>query len=121
MPFLEFVGCWQRIERAEAHRKAFAEAWNSFCDDVPYSPNLHIEDDGTGSISIIPRYDSLPVAFALDLGEFLYQLRAALDGAVYGAAIRESGQNPPPDEKRLEFPVCSSVDELTDAIRYRKI
>jgi len=45
-------------------------------------------------------------------GEMLYQLRAALDGSVYQAAIIESGQDPPPNENRLEFPICVSAAEF---------
>lgn len=115
MPFLEFVGCRERIARAEIHRKAFAEEWNSFVEDEPYGPSLVIAPDGTGSLSIHGRYDHLPSIFALELGEMLYQLRAALDGAIYACAIRDTGMNPPPSARTLEFPVCSTSEQFQSA------
>lgn len=107
MPLLEFETCRQRIERARAHNVAFAKIWNGLLEDDAYSASLHIEDDGQGFMSMSSRYETLPIELGLELGEFLYQLRSALDACVYAAAVVESGQNPPPDEDRLEFPLCS--------------
>jgi hypothetical protein len=62
-----------------------------------------------------PIEGALPPEFSLLLGETLYQLRAALDNVIYDAAILDSGQNPPPNPKDLEFPVCAKrtwFDEL---------
>jgi hypothetical protein len=42
---------------------------------------------------------------ALELGEFFYQLRAALDGAIYKMTVREGRADPPADENRIEFPI----------------
>src|SRR5437870_11622493 len=107
-----FEGSWQRIERADAHRKTLAETWNSFIDDDPYSFSVRMEHDGTGRIWVRPNYPALPAIFSLELGELLYQLRAALDGCVYDAAILETRQNPPPDEQDLAFPICSSPESF---------
>jgi len=110
-------GSWQRIERADAHRKTLAETWNSFIDDDPYSFSVRMEHDGTGRIWVRPNYPALPAIFSLELGELLYQLRAALDGCVYDAAILETRQNPPPDEQDLAFPICSSPESFDNAAR----
>jgi len=107
MPLREFETCRQRIERARAHSEAFAKIWNDLLEDDAYSASLKIDDDGTGFITFGTGHDALPVELGLELGEFLYHLRAALDACVYAAAVVESGQNPPPDEDRLEFPLCS--------------
>lgn len=42
----------------------------------------------------------------------LYQLRAALDGAVYAAAVVDSGSDTPPNENLLEFPICDSRNDF---------
>ncbi|MDT5258885.1 MAG: hypothetical protein QOD10_3965 [Mycobacterium sp.] len=47
----------------------------------------------------------MPVQLSTLFGEWLYLLRAALDGIVYHLAVRDSGQNPPPAERSLQFPV----------------
>lgn len=112
MPLREFEGCRQRIWRAETHYRALADLWNSFIQDEPYSAIVHVKDDGRGSIWLEPTYQSLPPGLALEVGETLYQLRAALDSAVYGAAIIESGQPVPPNPRNLEFPVATIQDDF---------
>lgn len=84
-------------------------------EDDPYYTGLHMEDDGTGTLWMEPVYGALPDVLAFELGEMLYQLRAALDSAVYAAAILQSGQDPPPDEKNLEFPIRATEREFNNA------
>jgi hypothetical protein len=47
-----------------------------------------------------------PLVLAIALGEYFYNLRAALDGAVYDAAVADTGKEPPPKPERLQFPVA---------------
>lgn len=110
-----FEDCRERIERANSHKEVFAKTWNSFLQDGPYESVVRVDDDGAGGIWVYSRYERLPVSLALDLGEFLYQLRATLDACIYQAAILESGKNPPPDEKALEFPICSTPEEFKNS------
>lgn len=116
MPLREFEGCRQRIARAEAHYRAFTEFWSSFIEDEPYSIIVQIRDNGWGGIWVEPRYQSLPPTLALELGETLYQLRAALDSCVYGAAIIETGQPIPPNPQHLEFPICYAPGDFPGSI-----
>jgi len=108
MPLLEFEGCRQRIRRAKAHREAIAKLWNEAAQKEDfYTVSVSMNDDGTGCIALFPSYGrDFTNAIALQLGEMIYQLRATLDSAVYASAIRESGQNPPPNENKWEFPLC---------------
>jgi hypothetical protein len=116
MPLLEFETCRQRIERAREHSLAFGQLWNDIVGDgAAYRTILHIQDDGTGGVWIEPREDGFPVAMSLEFGEFLYQLRGALDACVYNAAILETGKDPPPDDDKLEFPICSDSDKFKKA------
>jgi hypothetical protein len=113
-----FESCWDRIRRAHAHRDAFADIWNKIIDDEQaYDAWLDMEDDGTGTIYVSSAID-LPPSLSLELGETIYQLRAALDGAVYIAATFDSGQNPPPDENWLEFPIADSPADFKKRARY---
>ena len=80
-----FGECWERIKRADSHRKSIAELWNSLNDEQLYDPIVEVQHDGTGIVRIYPK--GVPAIIALQLGEILYQLRAALDGAIYVAAI----------------------------------
>ena len=116
MPLLQFETCRKRIERAKAHSKTFAELWNELSEEDPYSTFVNVDDDGAGRIWISPRYErGLPDVFSLELGEMLYQFRSALDSCVYAAAIVESGQEPPPKEENLEFPICDSPAKFKKA------
>jgi hypothetical protein len=51
----------------------------------------------------------MPVRLSTLFGEWLYLLRAALDGLVYYLAVRESGQSPPPAERSNHFPIFTDV------------
>jgi|SRR5208283_448329 len=106
MPW-RFEGCRERIKRAQAHYDALAEVWNTTPIKDLYTSTVQVEDDGTGGIWMSPHEDSTIFnTAALQFGEFLYQLRSALDGCVYQAAVIDSGSDPPPDEEHLEFPIC---------------
>jgi hypothetical protein len=105
----------ERVARADTHLKAGIELWDRFMEDEPYGVSVNVEPDGTGEIHVIPRYDTLPTAFSIEFGEMLYQLRATLDTLVYQAAIYDTGQAPPPDHERLEFPFRSSREEFDNA------
>ena len=51
----------------------------------------------------------LPAArWGLIFGDAMYRLRAALDHAVYAIGAKESGAKPPPDWKRLQFPITET-------------
>lgn len=53
-----------------------------------------------------------PVELALVFSEWLAALRAALDNALYALAAATSGQNPPPQAERIQFPICSTPEEF---------
>ena len=112
---------WLRLERAELHRKAFSDLWHAFLDNEadPYEIALNVQDDGTGTLSVYPA-EHMPVSdLSLELGEMLYQLRAALDAIVYGLAIIDSGSDPPPNEHRIEFPIRREEPDDFDDLRWK--
>ncbi len=112
--FTPFKASRDRIKRAKGHSNALADAWNEFVAEEMYETFCAVKDDGTGYIQVIPRHDEFPSHFGLELGEFLYQVRAALDNLIFDAAILDSGQNPPPKHEKLEFPICSSLRDFND-------
>jgi len=108
MPW-RFEGCRQRIARAKAHREALAKIWNDIAATDFYNISVRVEDDGTGGIWLKPTYGpDFTHKAALQLGEMLYQLRATLDACVYEAAVVDTGKNPPPNERSLEFPIAAT-------------
>ena len=100
-----FVDSWKRIDRAIKHGKAFKAEWDRVVNPESYTTSISVNSDWThGSIksvtNIVPEND-----MALELGEFFYQLRAALDAAVYQVSVMEQGVEPPAHENRVEFPI----------------
>jgi hypothetical protein len=73
---------------------------------------------GQGRIRLIAN-KPIPEEFSLLFGEMLYQLRSALDACIYQAAIYVTGQDPPPDEQKLEFPVCKDAADFAKTARRR--
>jgi hypothetical protein len=112
-----FESCRERIDRAKVHRDALSEDWNSFIKKDSYSIRVHVQTDGTGRIYVRPKFSVLPPRFSLEFGEMVYQLRAALDGCVYDAAVLHCKQSPPPDEDYLEFPICPTSKQFKNAAR----
>lgn len=105
-----FARCFTRIDRAVQHSNEVADAWNNFDVGGLHGVSLSIESDGTGELNV-RQLEPLPQALEVSLGEYLYQLRAALDGAVYASAIEDSGQDPPPKVSSIEFPICDSSND----------
>jgi hypothetical protein len=101
-----FAKCYARIERAVAHCNQMSEIWNGIPAEELSSFEVIVSDDGRGSLWLHPKISAWPQEMELELGEYLYQLRAALDGAVYASAIEDSGSDPPPSPFSTEFPIC---------------
>lgn len=110
-----FEGCWKRIDRAEAHRVAFAEGWESLIKNDSYTLVVEVEGDGAaGAVRIVPDGTVDTASLALDIGEMLYQLRAAIDGAIYDAATVIHRVSPPPNHEKLQFPIARCDAEWED-------
>jgi hypothetical protein len=104
-----FDACWHRIERAESHRKAAADVWNAWLEYEPYCTVLRYEGRGKFVLSVSQQVPT-PPEMAVVMGEWFYNLRCALDYAVYATATSDSGKTPPPMAGQLEFPCAFSED-----------
>ena len=110
--FEAFNGVWERVRRATTHREAAAREWSSWLTDYePYGPWLNIDDDGNGTLSI-RQFHPVPSAIAIELGEWLYNLRAALDYTAYALAIFNTKSDPPPDEATIQFPIYDTETQF---------
>lgn len=97
-----FDSCWRRVERAAAHRKALIEIWNAFIEEHPYSFSLN--DKGEGEFILeVSQESPTPPELAVLTGEWLYNLRCALDYAIWAAAVYQSGRMPPPNEGQIQY------------------
>jgi hypothetical protein len=114
-----FKGSWDRFDRAIAHRDEATKVWNDFIsgegeDDEPYSVSLYLDEEreGVGRATLrVWQNRPVPVILPILFGEYFYNLRAALDYAVYTTAVIDNHwQDPPPREKDLQFPICDSPE-----------
>lgn len=99
-----FDGCWDRIARAESHGEAASFEWNDYIETNPFGSRLIQKPDGKWSITI---FEVLPIPSIVGilLGEFMYNLRAALDYCAYAIAVVDSGVDPPPNQGQSQFPI----------------
>jgi len=108
-----FTDSRKRIERALLHANTLATEWNALLD--PKAFQLRSEHKSDGTSVIYGRFRDLPKNdLALELGEFFYQLRAALDGLIFVTAEFLSAPNAPANENRLEFPIYDHPGRFKD-------
>lgn len=107
-----------RIQRARTLYRTFGEVWAAHLERQPCHVETEVDEAGAGVVRIVES-EPIPVELSLILGEFLYELRAALDNCLYAVAVLESQQNPPPNSERLEWPICLDEGQWRDAARRR--
>jgi hypothetical protein len=118
--FSPFQTCWDRVDRAESHRKSLIQIWNALDTDKVYRSEADIDDHGNGKFFLRTVKRDWLLPFSLQFGEMLYHLRAGLDSCVYDAAALEFTQNPPPDEEQWNFPICATKDKFENSVRRMK-
>lgn len=90
--------------------------WSDFLsNEDAYEIALHMNPEGEGvgrgKLKAWPSYEMPESQLSILFGEYFYNLRAALDYAVYATAIVDNGwQDPPPGEHVLQFPVCDTPE-----------
>jgi hypothetical protein len=100
-----FEDSWKRISRSRTHAEAlWAEVKRLFPQDG-YAVEIKKESERTFTANAKFKCPSQDISISLELGEFFYQLRAALDAAVWKAVWILDGTEPPPDANSLEFPI----------------
>lgn len=106
-PELEPYGA--RIDRAVYLFEEFGRVWAEYLEQRPHRLATEIDANGHGTLRM-KRVVPLPPELTLVLGEFLYQLRAALDNCIYAVAVIDSGTNPPPGASALQWPICDTPE-----------
>lgn len=91
------------------HAHAFDAQWKALVNPESYETSIQMNSDWTeGIIKAVPNGPMPENDLALELGEMFYQLRAALDAAVYQAFIFSGGFAVSTDENRAEFPIYTT-------------
>jgi hypothetical protein len=108
-----------RLEHAERKRADFAVAWADYIAPHPWEIFLRSAGLRTYDGVIKVREPASPI-LSLAFSDWLSSLRAALDNGLYAWAAFRTGQNPPPDADRLQFPIASSPQEFNKQARRLK-
>jgi hypothetical protein len=104
-----FAAAWARVDRADGLRQQMGQLWNDYISGHPFTPSLIGQGDGVYVLRVWEN-QSPPAELAVATGEWLYNVRSALDYVVWATAAHESGLIPPPDEAQLQYPIYDSED-----------
>lgn len=102
-----------RLDRVAIKRQDFAECWANYISRHPWDVAVRSVDLRTLEILAVV-HEPAPVELALIFSEWLAALRASLDNAIYALAAAATGQNPPPQAGRIQFPICSTPDDFNN-------
>lgn len=106
--------CRDRVYRAAAIRGQIGDLWAEYIDRFPRRFTVRPGDaPDTWTLKLYTR-EPMPARLSTLFGEWLYELRASLDGILYVLAVRDSGQNPPPAERGLMFPTFDNPAKFDD-------
>jgi hypothetical protein len=107
--------CRDRVPRAAEIRGHIGTLWSEYIDRAPRRFNVTPSDEPDIWVLELQTIEPMPVRLSTLFGEWLYELRAALDGILFHLAVQDSGQNPPPAESGLMFPVFADAAKFDGA------
>jgi hypothetical protein len=113
---LDLTSVHAKLRRAEQHfytLKSEIKAWQH---QQPYKYTTGVSPDFTKYFIVINKRIpcEAPIErWSLMIGDTVHNLRSALDHLVYAIAVHQTGQNPPPDENILAFPILKTSAKFT--------
>ncbi|SEE78718.1 hypothetical protein [Ruania alba] len=107
-----FGGCWQRLDRAARHREDGIRLWNEYLETHPYDYTVINKHDGT-YVGRVIQEAPVPAELGILIGEWLYNLRAALDNVIWATAAYVAGTIPPPKQHVLQYPIYDTEGAWT--------
>jgi hypothetical protein len=81
-----------------------SELWNEYLAPHPFDFELVRQSD-TRYVFRVTQWEPVPAELPVIFGEWLYNLRSALDYIVWATAVHTSGSAPPPGEGGLQYPI----------------
>ena len=110
----KFKSSTARVERAMTHLAALKSEFEAiFANDAISTVCRYDKDSGWSIASIVLSSATIERieknVLALELGEYAYQLRAALDGLIWDAITLRQGTEPSADTNRIEFPIVDGI------------
>ena len=111
-----------KLNRGTEHLQALhnkVKAWSEL------NPHKIVKDDDGKGLNYMLRVHFAPppdlVRWAILAGDALFNYRCALDHAIYELATRETGQDPPPFEDDIGFPICTDPQRFSSKVGLLKL
>lgn len=115
----EFGLLYARVERACSHRN---EMWSIQAKHLQTHPIEHsVEKDNDRIVFKLQAPAPFPVEASVVFGEWLYNLRAALDGLFYELMVHETRQDPPPNAGQLAYPLFTSPEDFAARAKLKRL
>ncbi len=86
-----------------------SEVWNAYLDPHPFSFDL-VRDNPTTFLMRCVQHEQFPIQLPALFGEWLFNLRSALDHLLWATAAHSTGRVPPPNEDGLQYPIYDTAD-----------
>ena len=87
----------------------FQSELNLWTGDKPYGIRRECRLEGKRHVIIVDILKAPPLdRWSLIAADCVGNLRSTLDHLVYALAVRNTGKNPPPDARKLQFPICDT-------------
>ena len=111
---IRFTNSWARLDRAASHLTAFKDEFRAILNDESPPAVCRYDKDSRWFAArfVLPKASVERIkrnVLSLELGEYAYQLRAALDGLIWDAITITQGTEPPSNANRVEFPITDGV------------
>lgn len=107
------AGMVRQFQRADSELKTLDDRISEF--RQTHLGRLHMEKYPGGHFSIYAVAGQPDPNWGIDAGDILLHLRTCLDYLVYQIAVDHHGQDPPPGERQIQFPIYSPDKILPEA------
>lgn len=119
---LDLTSVRAKLARSAEHAQTIRNEVGSWMNRNPYSLIKKRNPECT-RFSLILRINEVPtwVRWSLMFGDYLSNLRSALDHLVYAIACHEAASSSPPYEDKLAYPLTDSEDRFDDFVSRKKL
>lgn len=110
MTTADFDAALARVVRANEHRE---QLWELAAQHLAAHPISKRFDVGEREVRVLASISApFPLRMSVVFSEWLHNLRSALDAALYEIAVHDTGQDPPTQAGRRQFPIVTDPEQL---------
>ena len=115
MPTADFRAALARVHRAYELREAM---WSCASRHLKDHPVEHWFDERDDDVRLMAAATAeFPVELSILFGEWLYNLRSALDSMLYELAVEDTGQDPPTGAGNRMYPIITEPERFAEATK----